>query len=67
MFDAVGERIRAVAASDATPADKLTQFVAAIAAAAEARPHFPPIWLREIAEGGDHLDAARWPTSPASC
>ena len=25
---------------------------------AEARPHFPPIWLREIAEGGAHVDAA---------
>jgi hypothetical protein len=23
--------------------------------AAEARPHFPPIWFREIAEGGVHL------------
>src|SRR3982750_1063593 len=28
------------------------------APAAEARPHFPPIWLREIAEGGEHVDAA---------
>jgi TetR/AcrR family transcriptional regulator len=58
MFQAVGERIRAVAASDATPEDKLRQFVAAIADAAEARPHFPPIWFREIAEGGAHLGAA---------
>jgi TetR/AcrR family transcriptional regulator len=57
MFHAVGERIRAVAASDATPQQKLTQFVAAIAEAAEARPHFPPIWFREIAEGGVHLGA----------
>jgi TetR/AcrR family transcriptional regulator len=55
MFNAVGERIRAVAASDATPQDKLVQFVAAIAEAADARPHFPPIWFREIAEGGVHL------------
>ena len=57
MFHAVGERIRAVAASDATPQQKLMQFVAAIAEAAEARPHFPPIWFREIAEGGTHLEA----------
>ena len=55
MFHAVGGRIRAVAASDATPEDKLKQFVEAIAAEAEARPHFPPIWFREIAEGGAHL------------
>ena len=57
MFHAVGERIRAVAASEATPEEKLRQFVAAIAEAAEARPHFPPIWFREIAEGGVHLGA----------
>src|SRR6187402_1535095 len=31
--------------------------VAAIATEAEARPHFPPIWLREIAEGAGHVDA----------
>ena len=55
MFHAVGERIRAVAASGATPEQKLEQFVAAIAEAAEARPHFPPIWFREIAEEGAHL------------
>ena len=58
MFHAVGERIRAVAASAATPEQKLEQFVAAIAEAAEARPHFPPIWFREIAEEGAHLGAA---------
>ena len=58
MFHAVGERIRAVAASGATPEQKLEQFVAAIAEAAEARPHFPPIWFREIAEEGAHLGPA---------
>jgi TetR/AcrR family transcriptional regulator len=58
MFHAVGEAIRAVVGSDATPQDKLAQFVEAIAAAAEARPHFPPIWFREIAESGVHLGAA---------
>jgi TetR/AcrR family transcriptional regulator len=58
MFHAVGERIRAVAASPATPEQKLEQFVAAIAEAAEARPHFPPIWFREIAEEGAHLGPA---------
>jgi AcrR family transcriptional regulator len=58
MFHAVGERIRAVAASGATPEQKLEQFVAAIADAAEARPHFPPIWFREIAEEGAHLGPA---------
>jgi TetR/AcrR family transcriptional regulator len=58
MFQAVRAGVRQVAASDATPETKIRGYIAAIAAAAEARPHFPPIWLREIAEGGEHVDAA---------
>lgn len=58
MFAAVAAAVTAVDASDADPADKIRAFVEAIAAAAEARPHFPPIWFRELAEGGAHLDAA---------
>src|SRR6476469_3636039 len=41
MFRAVGERTSAVAASDETPPTKVGHFIAAIAAEAEARPHFP--------------------------
>ena len=58
MFSAVRTRVAAVAASDASPEDKSRAYIAAIAAEAEARPHFPPIWLREIAEGAGHVDAA---------
>ena len=58
MFAAVNDRITAVAAADIEPADKIRQFVAAFAAEAEARPHFPLIWFREVAEGGAHLDDA---------
>jgi TetR/AcrR family transcriptional regulator len=58
MFQAVGARARAAAESRVTPEEKIALFVDAIAAEAEARPHFPPIWFREIAEGGSHLDAA---------
>ncbi len=57
MFGAVAARVQQSAASAAAPEDKVRQFVLAIAAEAEARPHFPPIWFREIAEGGVHLDA----------
>jgi TetR/AcrR family transcriptional regulator len=56
MFRAVGARIREVAASNASPEDKVARFIETIATEAEARPHFPPIWFREIAEGGMHLD-----------
>ena len=56
MFEAVAVRVGNVAASSISVEDKIRQFVAAIAVEAEARPHFPPIWFREIAEGGTHLD-----------
>jgi TetR/AcrR family transcriptional regulator len=58
MFRAVCARVRAVADTDRSPEDKLLGFTQAIAAEARARPHFPPTWFREIAEGGAHLDAA---------
>jgi TetR/AcrR family transcriptional regulator len=57
MFGAVRTRVVAVAASPSSPEDKIRAYVAAIADEAEARPHFPPIWLREIAEGAAHVDA----------
>src|SRR5580765_4674929 len=57
MFGAVRRRVAAVAATDASPEDKIRAYVTAIADEAEARPHFPPIWLREIAEGAGHVDA----------
>jgi len=41
-----------------TPEDQVRAFIAAIAAELAARPHFPAIWLREMAEGGRHLDDA---------
>jgi AcrR family transcriptional regulator len=58
MFGAVRAAVLAVAASDRAPDDKIRDYVAAIAREAEARPQFPPIWLREIAEGGAHVDEA---------
>lgn len=58
MFSAVERRIAGMAASPGDPGDKIRGFVEAIAAEAEARPHFPPIWFREIADGGAHLDGA---------
>ena len=57
MFGAVRTRVGEVAASDSSPEDKIRAYIAAIATEAEARPHFPPIWLREIAEGAEHVDA----------
>ena len=56
MFASVEARVKATAQSDASPEDKIRHFVEAIALEADARPHFPPIWFREIADGGAHLD-----------
>lgn len=57
MFEAVRARVDAIAAaSDRAPDDKVRAYIAAIADEAAARPYFPPIWFREIAEGGEHVD-----------
>lgn len=57
-FRAVAARVRAIA-DGPLPADrKIREFVTTIAAEAARRPHFPPIMLRELAEGGRHLDPA---------
>jgi TetR/AcrR family transcriptional regulator len=58
MLGAVGARVTGVTATELAPVDKIRQFVQAVATEAEARPHFPPIWFREVAEGGAHLDDA---------
>jgi AcrR family transcriptional regulator len=58
MFQAVRLRVDEVAAADASPEDKIRGYIEAIATEAQARPHFPSIWLREIAEGAAHVDAA---------
>ena len=58
MFEAVAVRVEEASRMDSCPDDKIRAFVEAIAIEAEARPHFPPIWFREIAENGTHLDAA---------
>lgn len=58
MFQAVAARLGDAAATRSDPADRIKALVEAIAREAEARPHFPAIWLREIAEGGGHVDKA---------
>ena len=59
MFQAVADRVGADAAVDAErrePGARVTALVEAIGREAEARPHFPSIWLREIADGGARID-----------
>jgi TetR/AcrR family transcriptional regulator len=56
MFQAVAGRLERSTPAGASPEDRIRVLVEAIAREAEARPHFPAIWLREIAEGGTHVD-----------
>jgi AcrR family transcriptional regulator len=58
MFAAVDARVQETLASPMTPPQKIRAFIEAIALEAEARPHFPPMWFREVAEEGAHLDQA---------
>jgi AcrR family transcriptional regulator len=56
QFGALGEAVAASRTAGASPDDQLRVFIATIAREALERPYFPAIWLREIAEGGRHID-----------
>jgi AcrR family transcriptional regulator len=58
VFAAAAEAVEAVPSAGGPPDVQLRAFIAAIAESAVSRPHFAPMWLRELAEGGRHLDAA---------
>jgi AcrR family transcriptional regulator len=57
QFTAVADAVQSVRQSGAAPEAQLRQFIDRLAQEALVRPHFPPMWLREIADGGRHLDA----------
>ena len=56
MLDEAGARVSALAAEPLSPSQKVERFIAALIALTDARPYFPPLMLREIAEGALHLD-----------
>jgi len=55
-FSLAAERMQAIAASPLPPAEKVDRVLAAFAALIREQAFFPAIMLREIAEGGAHLD-----------
>lgn len=57
QFTAVAEGVQTVRRSGDGPVEQLEHFIERLAQEALARPHFPPMWLREVADGGRHLDA----------
>jgi len=56
-FGALAARLEAIAGTDRPPGEKLDAAVSAMAAFIDAHAFFPSIMLREVAEGGTHLDA----------
>jgi AcrR family transcriptional regulator len=55
-FAAVADQVALVREAGGPPPRQLTDFIRAINETALAEPRFPPMWLREIADGGRHLD-----------
>jgi AcrR family transcriptional regulator len=55
-FGSMAAELRAIAASGLPPVDMLDAAVAAFGVFVEAHAFFPSIMLREVAEGGAHLD-----------
>jgi TetR/AcrR family transcriptional regulator len=55
-FATVAAAVTEARSQGGAPDHQVRRFIEAIALAAEGSPHFPSMWLREIAEGGRHLD-----------
>jgi AcrR family transcriptional regulator len=56
VFGAAADAVEDASTGEGDPEQRLRAFIAAIANSAISRPYFPSIWLREMAEGGRHLD-----------
>jgi AcrR family transcriptional regulator len=56
MFRTIAGAVAAVHAGGGPADRRIRGFIEAVGRAAETAPHFPAMWLREIAEGGRHLD-----------
>src|SRR5437899_3443632 len=55
-FTRAAARMQAIAAADAPPAEKIDRVLAGVAELIRDQQLFPAIMLRQVAEGGAHLD-----------
>lgn len=55
MFGSTATAMQALRAAGATPEEQIAAFIAVIAREGQSRPHFPAMWLRELADGGRNL------------
>ena len=58
LFESVAKRLHGALTAGETPEERLHEFIRIVADETAARPLYPRIWLREMAEGGRHLDAS---------
>src|SRR5687768_5506307 len=58
MFTLAVQPLQAIASGSGTPAEKIDRAIAALAGFLGEHAFFPAIMLREVAEGGAHLDRA---------
>jgi AcrR family transcriptional regulator len=56
MLTTVRDAVTEIAESQATPVEKLNEFIATFVRQADQRPWFPTMMLREVADGAPHLD-----------
>jgi TetR/AcrR family transcriptional regulator len=55
MFAATAAAVRELPASGLTPEAQIDRFIEIVAREGQARPHFPRLWLRELADDGRHM------------
>jgi AcrR family transcriptional regulator len=55
-FQGIAAAVAAARAAGGPPGEQLVRYVRTLAAESATRPHFAALWLREMAEGGRHLD-----------
>jgi TetR/AcrR family transcriptional regulator len=58
IFSIAAERLREIGALDVSPAEKVDRAIAGVATLVGEHAYFPAIMMREVAEGGAHLDRA---------
>jgi AcrR family transcriptional regulator len=57
MLDEANARVTAVVEQPTAPQEKLERFITQFVELADSHPYFPPLMLREMAEGALHFDA----------
>lgn len=57
LFSRLAAEVAGVRAAGGPADEQIRRYIRTVAAVTVAVPHFPAIWLREMAEGGRHLDA----------